>query len=200
MYDETMTNEEIVYYLKGNFDEDLFEELVERFMPTFIAYRSVYKVEGFSLDDYVQEGRIILLSVIDLFNPIESRYVAPFFKSIYRNHLIEFIRSQKALKRSSYYGKDLYIDAPFISEGGRDFSYTNYQLEDQKLVPIWDQVHAMDAFSETYLNHLSPIEQEVLKLSVEGNEDIVIAAKLKISITAVEAALWRARQKFKDML
>ncbi|HJG48586.1 MAG TPA: hypothetical protein K8U70_06865, partial [Facklamia tabacinasalis] len=96
---KTMTIEALVVGLKKEFNTDVFEHIVNRYVPLYKSCFNQIKVPNYDLEDYYQEAQIIMLEAIDMYDPEKQHRFSGFFKLLYKNRIINLCRADQAYKR-----------------------------------------------------------------------------------------------------
>lgn len=194
----TATNEELVLYLQQILDEDVFEQLFNRFVPLFIKSSQIYSIKGFEVDDYLQEGRIALYHAIPKFQPSRMTHFARFIQLVYKNHIYNLIRSDRAQKRGGNIKEvsfEFHYATPHHDENGANG--LNYLEQSQHLTPEdWTVVRERTRY---YFTQLSQLELQVFRYFLSLNDLELVAERLKLPLHRVKNAYDRCRQKLKKL-
>ncbi|MFV0555696.1 MAG: hypothetical protein ACK5LM_01120 [Lactovum sp.] len=100
--------------------EQNFYEQFEQFLPIIYKASRSYRIQLWTMDDYKQEGLIVFYKLLEKGYPKESLPV--YFKVQYRQHLINQLRRQSAIKRTYDLGN--YIDIEAIHQYLADRSFS----------------------------------------------------------------------------
>lgn len=192
---ESATNEELVKSLQQEMSNELFDILFQRFLPLFHKTRSNFYVPGFQLDDYLQEGRIMLHESIISFDVSRKRFFAPFFQLLYKNHIYNMLRQTTAGKRGGF-THDVAIEKQSIyKQSENEYSYLDVIASDQSYNP--EDVILVRERTKDYFSQLSPFEKRVLGYYLQTNDLQSLAAKLEMDESVVRNALDRCRRKLR---
>lgn len=194
---DLLTNEELIEQLQEEFEEDFFNELFNRFMPLYRKCLKKYPILDFEFDDYLQEGRIALLTVIENFNSNSNYYVASYFARVYENRLINYMRMMAAKKRENQTNA-LSLSEAISKNDNNEGSFTYEDIVFENFPDISDYIIAKDSL-ENLIKDLSDLEKEVLcrKMLEEDNSLSNIAKILGVNKRVVENAMARCRRKCK---
>lgn len=192
------SNEKLVEMLQIKFDNRTFEEVFNRFRPLYRKCSKRILIAGFDLDDYHQEARLALMTVIEHYKSNQNYYVASFFARIYENRLLNVQRKTLAKKRINQ-NQIVSFNEPLVMQMGTeaDFTYEDIVCEPSPEIP--ELIIAKDTLEE-FISALSPLEKQVLscKMNAEENDVLNIATLLSMDKKAVENALARCRRKCRD--
>ena len=106
----------MTYYLEENKFEDLFSEM----KPIIMKLMKQIRIRTWNIEDYLQEGMIVLHLLIEEQKSIINLYTK--FKVKYHQRLIDELRHSYAKKRSHdhFVGLDIYECSDWISGGTSD--------------------------------------------------------------------------------
>lgn len=195
---ESATNEELVKLLQQEMSNDLFEMLLQRFLPLFHKTRANCYVPGFQWDDYLQEGRIMLHESILSFDVSRKRFFAPFFQLLYKNHIYNTLRQTTAVKRGGFM-HDVTIEKQSIyKHSDYEYNYLDIIASDQSYNP--EDVILVRERTKDYFSQLSPFEKRVLGYYLQTNDLQSLASKLEMDESVVRNALDRCRRKLRIAL
>lgn len=195
---ESATNEELVKLLQQEMSSDVFEMLFQRFLPLFHKTRANCYVSGFQLDDYLQEGRIILHEAINSFDVTRKRFFAPFFQLLYKNHIYNTLRQTTASKRGGFI-HDVSIEKQSIyNESDYEYNYLEIIASDQSYNP--EDIILVRERTKDYFTQLSTFEKRVLGYYLQTNDLQSLASKLDMEESVVRNALDRCRRKLRVAL
>lgn len=192
-----MTNEVLIMMLQKKFKEDIFEQIFNRFKPLYLKLYGKNYVPELEKDDYFQEGRIVLLDAISLFDITKTKYFAPFYQVLYKNHMFNIIRRLSAEKRGGT--KTTYSLKMFNSQdNGVDFTLLDV-MEDDNTLPPYKSVEIRESLSH-YVTSLSDFEKLIFAAYLKGMSRKAIAVKYQMSYSQVQSAIERCRDKLKRHL
>ncbi|MGO4937978.1 sigma-70 family RNA polymerase sigma factor, partial [Fundicoccus sp. Sow4_H7] len=177
------SNEKLVLQLQKSFDPDVFEELFLCYKPLFLKYSTLFYIPFFDTDDFLQEGRITLLKVIDSYDPDKTPYLSSFIQKVYRNQVINLLRESYSLDKENnlnIVGFSGYHTLSKNNDTSADIDGLNiienkYFLMPYKLFEIREK-------SSYYLENLSTLERTILYLFLENysNEDISLMTNIRM--------------------
>ena len=192
------SNEELVALLQVEMTDEGFEELFIRFTSLMYSVRSTYPIPGFLMDDYFQEGRIIMLKAIQLYDVKRQAQFSGFMQLLYKNHMCNMLRRMLSDRRHGAH-REISIDAhcgrTAMTESTRIVDYLSSPSSKEP-----ENVMLVQEKAERYLKQLSSFEKEVILCSIFYSSYQEIADILGVSETAVRSAISRARRKIKDQL
>lgn len=192
-----MTNEELALYSQVDFESGIYcEVLCKRFEPLFKKGVTRWFVDGFTYDDYIQEGRIAVLEAARSFDPCTNRYFAPLVARTFHNRMSNLVRRRHAKKRG--------LGQKELSLGSyQESEEYNFICEDQaafrSLHP--EEIIVMQELHTNYFSRLSTLERAVYyhhQMLGESVEEIM--KSLGISNTAARGAVDRCRVKLIQLL
>lgn len=160
--------------------------IISQFMPFIEKKVSSYKLNGFSKEDLIQEGRIALLSAVNTYKEEKGVSFEAYAKRCISNGLASFIRFNLSLKSKPLSG------------------YAS--LDDEEIVSLSDPIdkllekEALELFKDKLSESLSENEKRVLGLYLRGEGNKQIAILLKSDEKSVQNALYRIRQKIKKII
>ncbi|MGX6962871.1 sigma-70 family RNA polymerase sigma factor [Vagococcus xieshaowenii] len=172
---------------------DAFEKLFIKYRPVVYKLYAEYYIQGFELEDWLQEGQIVCYNSLSSFDLSKGNSFGSFFKMNFKRHIISLIRHQNALKRTIDFNS-VSLEATLAEQG--DYCLMK---DDSMIVNATDFVHVKDRL-ETFVIRLSKFEREVFKEYVEGSEAKDIATNLVCNVDRVNNALDRIKKKLKIQL
>ncbi len=189
-----MTIEALVVGLKKEFNTDVFEHIVNRYVPLYKNCFNQIKVPNYDLEDYYQEAQIIMLEAIDMYDPAKQHRFSGFFKLLYKNRIINLCRADQAYKRG---GGVRELSLEYQSNKSQseinllDQIENHYHISAQEMIEL-KEVHNL------FIDSLSSLERKVFFNYQKGDSVREIAKQLVISETQVQSAYDRCRKKLKD--
>ena len=189
-----MTIEALVVGLKKEFNTDVFEHIVNRYVPLYKSCFNQIKVPNYDLEDYYQEAQIIMLEAIDMYDPAKQHRFSGFFKLLYKNRIINLCRADQAYKRG---GGIRELSLEYQSNKSQseinllDQIENHYHISAQEMIEL-KEVHNL------FIDSLSSLERKVFFNYQKGDSVREIAKQLVISETQVQSAYDRCRKKLKD--
>ena len=186
-------------------DEAAVDELMNRYKGLVRKQaRALYLIGGDN-DDLIQEGMIALYKAVNRYSPVHaddaiehSGGFAAFASTCISNHLYNVIKSANRLKNAPL-NQSISLDAPVGSSDEKDDTRTFADtlppdtLSDpaQILIDKENVSDIMDSIKRT----LSPFEQKVVSLYVDGNSLSQIADIVDKPVKSIDNALQRVKKK-----
>lgn len=193
---EKMTLEELVVILQRQYCEEMFDHITKRFMPLIKSYARQIYVPNFEMEDYYQEGRIMMLEAIKTYDTAKQRVFSGFYKLLYKNQLINLSRAEAATKRG---GGVMELPLDYHSNKTHDdFNFLNI-IENKYHISAYDSLELKEKRS-LYLDSLSALEFDVFTCFLNGLNLIEVATALNISKRQVQSAFDRCRLKLKAII
>ena len=191
---KTMTIEALVVGLKKEFNTDVFEHIVNRYVPLYKSCFNQIKVPNYDLEDYYQEGQIIMLEAIDMYDPAKQHRFSGFFKLLYKNRIINLCRADQAYKRG---GGIRELPLEYNSNKNHNEISVLDQIENHYHISAQDMIELKEVHN-LFIDSLSSLERKVFFNYQKGDSVREIAKQLVISETQVQSAYDRCRKKLKD--
>ena len=191
---KTMTIEALVVGLKKEFNTDVFEHIVNRYVPLYKSCFNQIKVPNYDLEDYYQEGQIIMLEAIDMYDPAKQHRFSGFFKLLYKNRIINLCRADQAYKRG---GGIRELSLEYQSNKSQSEINLLDQIENHYHISAQDMIELKEVHN-LFIDSLSSLERKVFFNYQKGDSVREIAKQLVISETQVQSAYDRCRKKLKD--
>lgn len=189
-----MTIEALVVGLKKEFNTDVFEHIVNRYVPLYKNCFNQIKVPNYDLEDYYQEGQIIMLEAIDMYDPAKQHRFSGFFKLLYKNRIINLCRADQAYKRG---GGIRELPLEYNSNKNHNEISVLDQIENHYHISAQDMIELKEVHN-LFIDSLSSLERKVFFNYQKGDSVREIAKQLVISETQVQSAYDRCRKKLKD--
>ena len=189
-----MTIEALVVGLKKEFNTDVFEHIVNRYVPLYKNCFNQIKVPNYDLEDYYQEGQIIMLEAIDMYDPAKQHRFSGFFKLLYKNRIINLCRADQAYKRG---GGVRELSLEYQSNKSQSEINLLDQIENHYHISAQDMIELKEVHN-LFIDSLSSLERKVFFNYQKGDSVREIAKQLVISETQVQSAYDRCRKKLKD--
>ena len=191
---KTMTIEALVVGLKKEFNTDVFEHIVNRYVPLYKSCFNQIKVPNYDLEDYYQEAQIIMLEAIDMYDPAKQHRFSGFFKLLYKNRIINLCRADQAYKRG---GGIRELSLEYQSNKSQSEINLLDQIENHYHISAQDMIELKEVHN-LFIDSLSSLERKVFFNYQKGDSVREIAKQLVISETQVQSAYDRCRKKLKD--
>ena len=189
---QNMTDEEIVI-LAQNDDRIAIEYLLNKYKNFVRAKARSYFLIGADHEDIVQEGMIGLFKAIRDFQPDRLSTFRAFSELCITRQIITAIKTatrQKHLPLNSYVS----LNKPIYDEESdrtlMDIIVEDYEQNPEELIIGRDNILAM---REEVDKVLSPLEQDVLNLYLDGKSYVQIAQKLNRHVKSIDNALQRVK-------
>ncbi|MBQ6830537.1 MAG: sigma-70 family RNA polymerase sigma factor [Clostridia bacterium] len=162
-------------------DEEAFVFLVTRCMPMLQRLAGEYRSSQFDCDDLVQEGLLALLSAVRSYRSEKAVAFRTYAYTCVRNRMIS------SLRQSGTMANDLLVkeDEPYVPAENDQSDPAVMLLRREALEDLRQKLRSL----------LTPLEYRVLMLYVGAFSYQEIAARLRISVKAVDNALQRLRRK-----
>ncbi|XJS10608.1 ECF-type sigma factor [Aerococcaceae bacterium WGS1372] len=193
---EQKSIEELVVMLNNEFDADIFEHLVRRFIPLFNKNLKRAPWFNFDFDDYFQEGQIIMYEAIKTFDRTKIKYFTSYYNALYNNHISNIHRSGRALKRGGGIQ-----ELPLQYQSDKTQDEVNLlevlQIQTQLTTP---QVFELREVSTKFISKLSKFELEVIMANLAGISRAELARRLRVKESQIQSAFERSRDKLKRLL
>ena len=186
-----MTNEKIVSKLKTKMDEDLLEELIQRFKPMVKKYSRIYYLYQFDFEDLQQEANIILLKAINTYDPTKTPYFAPYYHSMYRHRLYNLLRYSNATCR------EIQNCLTHLEDTSKNTNLCLAETLKDGHILTPDEIIEIKNKSSQYLSTLSKFEKQILIKYLENENYQKIADELNISVRKLNDAIYRCHKKLK---
>lgn len=167
------------------------ETLVVRYQKLVRASARPYFLAGADFDDLLQEGMLGLLHAVSLYDPKRGTSFKTFAAVCIRNRLISAVRAADSMKHR------LLNDSIPLCTFSFDASSDAANLPPTEKSPE-ELLIGREDFAEFQVrlsSALSPLEQRILELYLEGLSYREIADLLKKSIKSVDNAVQRIRRK-----
>lgn len=190
---KTMTIEDLVVVLKKGFNTDIFVHVVDRYLPLYKSCFNQIKVPNYDFEDYYQEGQIVMLEAIEMFDTTKQERFSGFYKLLYKNRIINLCRADQAYKRGGGI-RELPLEY-YNSRNQDEFSMLD-MIENHYHISASDLLDLKEAH-EVFLNSLSSLEHRVFLNYLKGASTKEIARQLDISETQVQSAHDRCKRKLK---
>jgi len=180
-------------YIEGN--QEAFNLLLQRYLPTIKHYSRVYFAPGVAAEDLVQEGRIGLFKAVKYYRP-ESNILFSFYAKLYiKAQVFNIIRASTS-KKHSLLNRSLSIH----------YSYLNLEGNKRNLEELIEVSHVsaeeeffqnldFSTMSNSIIGKLTFLEQNVFTRRLEGKSNSVVAKELGVSNKTVDNALMRIKRK-----
>ena len=167
------------------------EALAERYVRLVRVCARPYFLNGGDSEDLIQEGMLGLLSAIREFDAAKGASFKTYAEICVRNRIQSAIRSA-ARKKHAPLNDGLPLDDEILSDESHSPCARYYQRSPE------EQVLARETekeFISTYSQRLSKLEQQVLRLYLDGLSYQEMAVQLGRDTKAVDNAVQRIRKK-----
>ena len=182
---EACSDAELALEIKSG-NKSAFDEITKRYRGLVSSIARRYSAAGLEHSDFMQEGLIALLSACKAYNPDNKATFKNFAAVCISNRFFSVIRSANT-KGAIPYEQIVPIEGIEISD----------QNQSNPETLILQQESSRD-LQNIIKNKLSLLEQNVLKLYLNGYSYQEIADKLSISSKSVDNALVRIRRKIAE--
>lgn len=190
-----LSNEALVELIIKDSCSEKFEHLFRRFYNLLWKFYGQIKIPSYEMDDYRQEGRIVLYRSIQEYRFDRGVTFAPFYKTNLYHHLLNLYRMSQAQKRGAGMHEISYHDN-FLSEDLNSYYMTVKQPQTDAI----EERLIGNEFMQAYYQSLTPLENQVIRLMIIGLLPNDIASLLQRSRYQVDNALYRARLKFSKLM
>ncbi|HIW71096.1 MAG TPA: sigma-70 family RNA polymerase sigma factor [Candidatus Levilactobacillus faecigallinarum] len=168
-------------------DSPALEMLFERYRPVVYRLQRHYYLPGHDADDWDQEGRLVLHTVVQQFQQSRSRNFGAFYRLNLTHRIIDLIRHSQAQKRCAA-TISLEAHGPYFAE----------TLVDRQ-ARLDDRLAARECLTRV-LPGLSVTERLVLRGLLRGWTPETISTQHRLPLTRVNAAIHRGRRKLQRVL
>ena len=195
---EGMTDEEIVLLAQQS-DGEAMEYLLDKYKPFVRSRVRSYFLVGADHEDIVQEGMIGLYKAIRDYNKGRLASFPVFAELCVKRQIITAIKTatrQKHIPLNSY----ISLNRPMY-EGDSDRTLMDV-VEGRVTNPeeLYINQEELDGIQDQIISQLSPFEQQVLIVFLDGKSYQEIAALLGRHVKSVDNALQRVKRKLNKLL
>ena len=181
---KNFSDEELICRLHAG-EEAIAEYLLEKYKPYVKSKSRALFLVGGDRDDLMQEGMIGLFKAIRDFEPANGAPFMAFAKLCIERQLYTAIEAAGRLKNAPLNG---YVS---LSEEGE-------QLMDGGIEEAVIEKASYEQMYEHIKKHLSPMENQVLELYLEGQDYTQIAKILGKTDKSIDNALQRIKSKIRN--
>lgn len=188
-----LDDNELITLIKENNDDEFLEILMRKYKPLVISKASKYLNSKFcDFEDYVQEARLGLLKAV---NGYSLDYNVPFFA--FASICIE--RRLISYYKKSQNSKNIYINESISlnNEDNKDQIEAKYTVNSVE-INYFDEQETKE-IKEKIINLLSALEKSIFEDKVFGYSNKEICMRNKITPSVYKNALYRIRQKSKNI-
>lgn len=169
-----INDNELLYLISDN-NEEALEIMFKKYEPLILSKIKKFKFNKLYWEDYLQEGRLMLLKAIKSYDPNSRKTFNKYFDLILTNRFISIIRKDKKETEVAFIAEEMLI--------------AQEESKDKKL----DDVD----FSKL---QLSSLEKEIYKLRFLRNLKVsYICQSLNVSEKTVYNSIQRIKRKLKDL-
>lgn len=161
---------------------DDISKLVEQYRP--LVFASAARFHGLEFEDLVQEGMLGLWNAARRFDPSQGSSFGAFASLCIQRRMLAVAASHRKRAEVSY---EVFEEELSTREDGT--------TDPEKLLILKEDVAAVQ---QRIRDILSPLEQQILQLYLEGMSYQQIAQKLEITPKAVDNGLQRLRRKLRE--
>ena len=175
----------VVSFQKDNAEtsvSDSVSRLVEEYRP--LVFANAARFHGLEFDDLVQEGMLGLWNAARRFDPSQGSSFVAFASLCIQRRMLAVAASHRKRAEVSY---EVFEEELSTREDGT--------TDPEKLLILKEDVAAVQ---RRIRDILSPLEQQILQLYLEGLSYQQIAQKLEITPKAVDNGLQRLRRKLRE--
>ncbi len=196
MPDYQAFNDEELQHLASGGDGEAAEVLAARYQQMVRACARPFFLTGGDSEDLIQEGMLGFWYAILRFDPSRSVSFKTFAEVCIRNRILSAIKSASSMKHTPLNDRiPLEASAKPYSAETRE---TRLVSPEDTMPSPEEQVLARESVTEfftTFAQNLSPLEQRILHLFLEGLSYRSIADALSKDIKSVDNAVQRIRRK-----
>ncbi|MBO6108892.1 MAG: sigma-70 family RNA polymerase sigma factor [Eubacterium sp.] len=191
-----ISDDEVIAAAKeGN--EAAASELLNRYKPLVRKQARALFLIGGENDDLIQEGMIALYKAIKSYDPIERPGMfAAYATTCISNHLYNVIKGANRMKNAPL-NQSISLDAPIGASSDDSITVADTLPPDPLSDPARILIEKENEINlrEKIRSVLSPFEQEVVGLYIEGDSISGIANKLDKNPKSIDNALQRVKKK-----
>ena len=178
-----LTDEQLI--ISGESFDDIATELILRYAKTVSIKAAHFTSKQNEFDDLFQEGMLGLLSAVGKYKRDGNASFKTFAEVCIENRLKNAVKKASARPENADN-----VDVEILTENsGSTQSPEDIIVSRENLEHMVKKIH----------QNLSPLEYEVLEMTVGGYTYEQIAKRKSISLKAVDNALQRARRKLKSI-
>lgn len=184
-----LKDEEIILVIKSG-DYFPFEVLFQRYVPLVKKVVKDYYIQGFELEDFIQEARIVFNKAIHLYDNTRGHTFGNYFKMNLRHHCFSLIRKDMAKKRRS---EKISESLEGLLENGFSPNYIyNFSgdMDFQEALEVKENI-------PKYFAYLSEFERQIFFRYLKNVDKEEIAKELNCEVMQVANGLDRCKRKMK---
>lgn len=178
---------QLIELIQTQGDSLAVQELFSRYRPVMLRLKQHYYLPGHDLDDWEQEARLVLWSVVLKFNGERSSSFGAFYKLNLTHRVYDLIRQSQAKKRNAQ-----------LLSFESNWAYFADTLVDHR-TQVGDSVALRAVFRELF-EQLSKTERLVLVELLTRATPLEISRKFEWELSRVVAAQHRCRRKLRQLL
>ena len=190
---QKLADEELIQKLREG-DERIMDYILEKYKPLVLRKANAMFLIGGDTDDLIQEGMIGLFKAIRDYSPDKAASFSTFASVCIRRQIQNAITNSN---RKKHVPLNSYVSLYMNSEEGDNFMLeerlsTSREEDPEKLLIAREQIEDRNARIK---KELSKLEQQVLKLYLQGLSYEEIAEQLGKTEKSIDNALQRIRGK-----
>lgn len=185
------TDEELLKMLKDE-DENIMEYLIDKYKSMVRQKARVLYLVGGEQDDLIQEGMIGLFKAIRDYSPQRETSFQTFARLCVDRQMYHAIQSSNRQKHQPL--------NTYISLNGNEWETELGNLCQQSPESIVIDQENAEGMEKQIRDQLSPFEDQVLELYLQGEDYLGIGEQLRKSPKSIDNALQRIRSKVKEYL
>lgn len=174
-------------------DSEAFIKIFEQYKPIVFKMKGKYYVQELDVDDWQQEGRLVLFQSIQTYAPDRGISLGSFFRMNLERHIYTLLRKQGAVKRK------LNHQACSLDERLETVGETVLLSASQSSDIFLDYIQIRSEL-ETYFQSLSAFETRIFTHYLVGNSYKKMALIEGCLELKVRNGLDRARRKLKEVI
>ena len=198
MEDFQNLTDELLQHMSVSGSADAEDALAARYSQLVRVCARPYFLAGGDSEDLTQEGMLGLLSAIREYNPSQGVPFRSYAELCIRRRIFSAIKSASRLKHTPL-NSGISLDDAWNEDSSRSGAYAALDLRRSPDEQVLARERA-DEFFQIFSRCLSPFEQNVLNLYLEGHSYSSMAAASGHSEKAVDNAVQRIRRKLSRII
>lgn len=192
-----LSDEELIEKIKESDSQSAISELFGRYKTTLKTKCRAFSSSRLDYEDLLQEGMIGLYTAIKNFNPV-SGVPFNFFAKVCINHQILTALRSNNRKKNEILNNSLSLNQTIGQESNSDHKVEFISLISSKsrnpenILLDTERYHIIK-------EHLSPLENQIFLLFLDGYTYFDISKELKVTKKSVDNALQRIKKKLSDV-
>lgn len=187
---QKLADEELIQKLRGG-DERIMDYILEKYKPLVLRKANAMFLIGGDTDDLIQEGMIGLFKAVRDYQPDREASFQSFANLCIDRQIYTAIRSSN---RQKHQPLNTYVS---LSSSDTEENLRDSWVEHDNPESILIDRENVSALEQEMEKNLSPLENQVLHLYLDGNGYVEIAEILGKTPKSIDNALRRIRKKIK---